>query len=124
MSGRKSNLIKYQTVTSGSMGADVTSAVTNIEFQDNIGVQLNFTGTPVGTFAVQVSIDYGQDAYGNVTSTGNWIPISLSTTPTAAGAADQIYISLNQLDAPWIRVKYTRTSGTGTLNAYICGKQV
>jgi hypothetical protein len=105
------------------MAGNLTSAVTNIEFLDNIGVQFNFTGTPTGTFQVQVSADYSQDQQGNVLNAGNWIGL-LSVLPTASGSADSAYVDLNQLSAPWIRAIYTRTSGTGTLNAYIVAKQV
>ena len=104
--------------------ASITSVATNIQYLDNIGIQLNFTGSPNGTFAVQVSADYQQDPEGSIRVPGNWIPIALPSTPLASGSAGQIYIDLNQLSAPYIRVVYTKTSGTGTLNAFVTGKQV
>lgn len=125
MAGRKNSLVKFQTITSGDMSqATLTSAVTNIEYLDNIGIQLNWTGTPTGTFSVEISMDYSQDQLGNVTNAGNWIAVTLSPAITASGSADQAYIDLNQLSAPWIRTKYTKTSSTGTLNAFICGKMI
>jgi hypothetical protein len=124
MGGIKNQLLKYQTVTNGSMTgtSTITSAVTNIQNMDNVGIQLNFTGTPNGTFFVQVSADYAQNSQGVVTNAGNWITVTLPTTPVAAGAANQIYIDMNQLSAPWIRFQYTNSSGAGTLNAFITGK--
>lgn len=104
--------------------ASVTSAVTNIQFLDNIGYQFNFTGTPTGTFVIQVSADYAQDNQGNVTNVGNWIPISFTSPPVASGSPGTIYIDLNELSAPWIQAVYTKTSGTGTLNAYVTGKML
>lgn len=125
MSGRKLTLKQFQTITSGDMSqASLTSRVTNIQRLDNIGIQLNFTGAPVGTFAVQVSADYNQDTEGNVTNAGHWVPISLSPSPAASGSAASIYIDLAELSAPWIRVVYTKTSGTGVLNSYITGKMI
>ncbi len=125
MSGRKNALLKFQTITAGDMSlASITSQVTNIQFLDNIGVQLNFTGSPVGTFAVQISADHAQDAEGNVTVAGNWIALTLSPAPVASGSSNSIYIDMQQLSAPWIRVVYTKTSGTGTLNAFICAKMI
>lgn len=106
------------------MGGDVTSSVTNIQFLDNIAYQVNFTGTPVGTFSVEVSVDHAQDSQGNVTVTGTWNALTLSPTPAASGAAGSAYIDLNQLSAAYVRIKYTRTSGTGTLNGYITGKML
>lgn len=121
---RKNQLTKFQNITAGDMSGNITSPVTAIHFLDDIGVQFNFTGTPTGTFQVQVSIDYAQDLEGNVTNAGNWIPITLTPAPVAAGAAGQIYIDLNMLSSPWIRVAYVFTSGTGTLNSFITGKEV
>lgn len=122
---RKNNLLKFQNIVNGDMSqTSVTSAVTCIQFLDNIGLQLNFTGVPVGTFAVQVSADYAQDAMGNVTNAGNWIAITLPIPPAASGSPDKIGIDLNQIAFPWIRVVYTKTSGTGTLNGFITGKML
>lgn len=122
---RKNQLTKFQNITNGDMStASITSPATAIHFMDDIGVQFNFTGAPVGTFEVQVSIDYMQDQEGNIQDPGHWIPITLNPSPIAAGVAGQIYIDLNMLSSPWIRVVYTRTSGTGTLNAFITGKEV
>lgn len=120
---RKSQLVKFKTITNGDMSSSITGAVTNIEWQDNIGIQLNFTGAPSGTFQVQISADY-EKINNTVTNAGNWISLVLSPVPTAAGAADNIYVDITQISAPWIRVVYTRTSGTGILNAFIVGKQV
>lgn len=112
-------------VTDGNMSlASITSNPTNIAYMDNIVVQLNFTGTPVGTFEIQVSIDYEQDDQGNVLNTGNWTALALSPNPAAAGSAATIFLDLNQMGSMWVRVKYTRTSGTGTLNAFIAAKML
>lgn len=131
---RKNNLRLYQSITNGNMAsASLTSAVTNIQWLDNIGIQLNFTGSPVGDFAVQVSADYAQDDNGNVTNPGNWVPLTLTylvgstfvsaqSVPTSVGSP--IYLDLNELSCPWIRVVYTKTSGTGTLNAFITAKMI
>lgn len=110
------------------MASSITSPVTNIEFLDNIGVQLNFTGSPSGNFQVQLSIDYNQDNNGNVISAGNWTPIYFSD-PRIAGTnippalGSPIYLDLNQLSAPWIRIVYTG-GGSGTLNAFIAAKML
>ena len=134
MSGRKNNLRQFQSITSGDMSTvSITSAVTSIQWLDNVGIQLNFSGSPVGTFAVQVSADYAQDTEGNVQNPGHWIPLVLTyfisggftsdtSVPTSVGSP--IYLDLNQLSAPWIRVVYTKGSGTGTLNAFITAKLV
>lgn len=123
MSNRKSNLRQWQMVTAGDMSAAITSDVTNIQFLDNIGIQLNFTGTPTGTFQVQVSADFARDDGGRVTNAGNWIPLVLSPVPAATGTAGFIYIDIIQTSAPWIRVTYSGT-GAGSLNAFITAKMI
>jgi len=111
----------------------LTSSVTNIQFLDDVGYQFVWTGSPVGTIAVQVSADYAQDFSGNVTNSGNWTPITLSylsggsfvnsqSIPTSVGSP--VYLDLALLSAPWIRAVYTNSSGTGTLTATITAKEV
>lgn len=104
------------------MSGNLVSQITNIEFQDNIGIQINFTGSAVGTFNVQISSDYKQDSQGVVQNAGNWISLVLNPAPVAAGSANQIFIDMNQLSAPWIRLIYTASSSTGVLNAFISAK--
>lgn len=100
------------------MSGNIVSAITNIEYLDDIGYQVNFPTTALGTFSVQVCMDYN-----SVTGTANWNDYPFTTTPTADGVLTSIYLDMPLLSAPWIRLIYTRTSGTGTLNAFICGKQ-
>lgn len=96
------------------MGGDITGTAMDISGLDNIGVQLVFTGTPTGTFTIQGSND-------NTT----WANITTSpTTISASGSASDHLISLSGLPFHYLRVKYTRASSTGTLNAYVTGKAV
>ena len=129
---RKNVLTQYQIITNASMSSTVTSAVTNIQFLDNIGLQLNWTGSPTGNFAAQVSADYAIDIVTNtILSSGNWAPIllnywngsSVTTAPSIpASVGSPIYLDLNQLSAPYIRVVFTSSSGSGTANGYITSK--
>jgi hypothetical protein len=122
---RKNNLRAFQNIVNGDMSqASITSAVTDIQFLDNIGFQFNFTGTPVGTFSIEVSIDYAQDFNGNVLNAGNWVPVNLMPVPVASGAAGSVYVDLHLVSFPWIRAVYTRTSGSGTLNGFISAKMI
>lgn len=107
------------------MSGNLTSAVSNILNMDNPGIEFVWSGTsPVGTCSVEVSLDYNQDINGNVTNPGTWVSLTLVPTPAVSGNTGAIYIDINQISAPWIRTKYTRVSGTGTLQGYICGKTV
>ena len=130
---RKNNLRQFKTIDAGDMSANITSSITNIQFLDNIGIQLNFSGSPVGDFQIEVSADYAQDLNGAVSNPGNWTPVLLGymlsgsytmddVIPSSVGSP--VYIDLNQLSAPWIRIVYTATSGSGSLDAIITAKMV
>lgn len=119
------NLLEsFHFIVATSMGASATSAAIEVKRQDNVGIQLNWTGTPTGTFAVQISADYKVDNNGNVMNAGNWISLPLSPAIAAAGSADVAFIDINQTGAAYIRVVYTRSSGTGVLDGYITAKGV
>jgi hypothetical protein len=120
MSGRKNALIPYHLISAGDLSDDLTSDIVIIQYLDNIALQLNCVGTAVGTFAVEVSLDYNQ----STKNPGTWVAVSLPEVPAVAGADKNIFIDLNQLAASALRVTYTSTSGTGTVNAYIAGKMV
>jgi hypothetical protein len=101
-------------VTAGSMAAaSITSDWIPITGIDNINVQCAWTGTPTGTFDVQVSLDAST-------------PTSLVINPalTAAGSASNFDLDLNQQGAAYFRVIYTRTGSTGTLNCTAYGKKI
>jgi len=125
MSARKNILAPFPIIEDGDMSlASLTSEITNIQYLDNIVIELDFTGTPTGTFEVQGSLSFERDIYGNVTNPGNWTALNLVSSPVASGVAGTILIDMNQLSFPYIRVVYTRTGGTGVLNALIGGKQL
>lgn len=121
---RKNVLPKYQIVSAGDMSqSSITSSVTNIQFLDNIGIQVDITtGTPTGSLAVQVSADYYQSPEGAVLNSGHWVTVT--SQAIAAGAPADTYFDLGELSAPFIRLLYTKTGGTGSLDAFIVGKEI
>lgn len=126
MSGRKNVLGKFQIVTAGDQSlATVASTITNIQGMDNLGIQVHIaSGTASGTFDVQISADH-VEINGVVTTVGNWVSLGSTYTATVtSGSPADIYFDLNQLSAPYIRLLYTKTSGTGTFNAFIVGKMI
>lgn len=102
------------------MAASILSNPQRIQFQDNVGIELIWTGTPTGSFTVEISIDYDPERH----IAGNWVNLPLSPSIGAVGTPDVAYIDLNQLSAPYIRVRFTRTAGTGTLDCYVAAKGV
>lgn len=109
-----------------SMASSFNSLPTMIKYLDNVSYQINITtSNSTGTFSIQGSNDY-QAADGlNSAATGNWVTLTLSGTPVAAGANDNIMLTLNQLPFRAIRLVYvSAVAGTGTCNCYIVAKQL
>jgi hypothetical protein len=103
----------FQLVSAGDMSATITSARVDIRYLDNISVQLNFTGSPTGTFDVLGSIDGI-----------NYIALTISPALAATGSGGQLLVDLNQLSVPFIKVRYNFTSGSGSLDVWVSGKEV
>ncbi len=120
------NLLRPLTLLSAvSMSTDITSVAVEIKNQDNIGVQLNWTtADAIGAFSIQISSDHVQDLEGNIQTPGNWISLPLSPGISSAGNSDTAYVDLNQMSAQYMRVLYTRTSGSGTVTAIVVAKGV
>ena len=112
----------YSVITNGNMSTSLTSEVTIIQKISYVSYSVAFTGTPVGTFSVEVSNDYALNPDGTVKNSGTWTAVTLTSSPAATGSADNGFIDLSGISAYAIRLKYTRSSGTGTLNAVINGK--
>ena len=110
--GVKRTLDYQELVVDGDMSSDVTSSSTNILHMDRVGYQLSWSGTPTGTFSVEVSNDESV-----------WVPLTLSASVAAAGSADDAFIDC-ETAAKFIRFKYTASSGSGTLQAHITGKSI
>lgn len=119
------NLLKPVHFLSGqSLATSFTSSAIEVRNQDNVGIQLHWTGAPVGVFGVQVSSDHMEDLEGNIQVAGNWVAIPLNPTVSASGSGDDAYIDLNQISAQYVRLVYTRTSGTGSVDAIAVAKGV
>jgi len=127
MSGRKNVLYTYQDplITAASMAASITGTPVNINFMDNVGIQLAWSGSnPIGSITFQVSLDYDPN-----NSVGTWTTVQLTPgnnlTISPAGTADNAYVDLNQLSATYIRVIYTTApTSSGALTAKIAAKML
>lgn len=116
------NFLHKQVIVNGAMTGTsvITSQITNIRGMDNVFYDIQFSGSPTGTFSVQVSSSYDPITNPNAI----FIPLVLSPVPVASGSSGVIGIDINQEGAQWIKLVYTNTSGTGTLNAYISAKAI
>lgn len=101
--------IKTQIITAGDMSGDVTSSTVDLTGYNAAKIELVFTGAPVGTFAVQERLS----------ESAAWATLDFAATISASGAPDTHILNLNFICTYQIRVVYTRTSGTGSLDAWI-----
>jgi hypothetical protein len=117
-------LIKaHPLIVNASMAADVISPITISTQTSFLSYNMTWTGTPVGTFNVEVCNDAQYNADGSyISGTGSWVPLTLSATTDATGSAGTGFIDIRGTGAGFIRLHYVRTSGSGTLNVSMSGK--
>ena len=120
------NLIPPVTVFNNvDISVNQISAPIHVQYSDNIGIQFVWTGTPTGTFGVNVSNTANLGANGLITG-GTWTPLVLTApnNPAAVGAAGNGFIDLNQIGAAFVQVTYTAASGSGNCTAVLTAKPV
>lgn len=118
--GRKNVIVPYKIIDDGSMAGDITSAVTDVQYQDNVGIIVAWTGTaPLGELQVEVANDVYNDPDAIV-----WDALDFGSTISVAGNTGQHSLNIQSLPYTKIRLKYVRTSGTGTINAILTSKVV
>ena len=99
-------------IVAGTMASNVTGPSTNILYTDRVGFQIVYTGTPTGSFSVEVSNDET-----------TWQELTLSTAVSAAGSAGNDFIDA-ETSAKFVRLVYTASSGSGSLDVHITAKSI
>lgn len=96
------------------MSAAVSHSLsTNVNFQDNQGIIVTWTGTsPVGVLTFEVSND-------GLT----WVALDFGTPIAISGNSGNHLVNINQISCSNLRATYTKTSGTGVLLASLTSKQ-
>lgn len=113
----------HSVMTNRSMAASITSEVTIVKKLSQISYDISWTGTaPVGVMSIEVSNTYSQNADGTVRNAGNWTTVTLTSTTNVSGATGNGFIDVVATGSFAMRLIYTRTSGTGTMNATINAK--
>lgn len=125
----RSNLRPQPVIVNGSMAGNLISAPTVLQSLSGCSYSASWVGTaPVGTLSVQVSNDYSLTATGQVNNPGTWNTLTLSvagalaTTIPVTGSPGNDFIDILKTEAYAIRLIYTATSGTGTMQAIFNGK--
>jgi hypothetical protein len=117
---RKNVIHAFQMINSGDASADITSNPTSVVNLDVASIFISWTGTPVGEITVQAQ----QRKSNEDLTEADWFDIDLGATVTVDNTESEHQILFKQVPFTDIRVKYTSTSGTGTLNAVITSKQI
>jgi len=108
---------QVQMISAGDMSSSITSPGVDLQDVPLASIQAVWTGAaPVGTLILQTSGDIV--ATQNLVT--NWSDFSGSSV-AVSGNGDVMY-NLANAGYRWVRIKYTRTSGTGTINAILSAK--
>lgn len=103
------NLFNYKIVTDQAMSGNISSSEVDLSKCDGYSIYAKWTGAPVGTLKLTVSVDGI-----------NYVDLSGSETEVS-GAGDAMWeVATAYYDK--VKAVYTRTSGTGTLNVQCNGK--
>ena len=113
----------FPVIVNGDMSGDLTSAITITQKLSMISYSIAWNGTsPVGVITVEVSNDYAVNSDGTVANPGTWNALPLSVTCNVTGNSDTGFIDIDATAGYALRVKYTRTSGTGTMQVTVAAK--
>lgn len=124
MSRKNTHLHVMKDASSGNssldLSANITSQATNVQNSDNIGIQLVWSGTsPSGEAFVETSNDYDP-----IKNTGTWAALDFGRDILITGNTGNHLININLVPFAWIRLTYTRVSGSGDLVSTLVMKQV
>jgi len=119
-------LINKPIINAASMASNINGPVTIIQRLPGISYDIQWTGTPTGTFTVQVSNSYFTDNEGNVIGTPNWTNLPTAsfsgTYPVPSGSAGAGFLDVVGTEAYAVRLIYTASSSTGALTVYAAAK--
>lgn len=112
-----------QILTNGNMTgtATINSEIIDCNQVWAYSIQAVYSGTPSGTIKLQASADIvNLGADGSQPTISNWT--DLSGTVALSGTAGSSMFTNANFGYRWVRLSYTNSSGTGTLNAVINAK--
>ena len=121
--GRK-DILKYQIVPtqSGATSFDTKSNPTCIDYQDNVSLQVYWTGSLVGVLKVFVSNDNINPKLGQTVT--NWSELDFGSTLAVDGTHTDMLININQNSFSFIAIGYVATSGTGNITAQLTSRMI
>lgn len=108
------NTVNKGSVPSGIVNGVMTgtstiySQIIDVSRMDNIGLEVAWSGTAVGTLSVLVS-----------NSGINWPSLTFDPVlAQPAGVAGEYFVGITQGQFKWVMLQYTNASGVGSLTVY------
>lgn len=112
----KNQIKSYTLLDAVSLSSSIASAAEDVQFLDNIGLNIDWTGNPTGTITIEGS---------NSTTASTFKSLTFDPVLTQpAGTSGGYLVNLNQFPWSYVRVAYARSSGTGTLTVTLAAKSV
>lgn len=111
---RKNIVASYAMIDAGDLSGNLTSEIVNVQNMDKGSVHLSWAGaSPVGVVTVQAR-NGANDA---------WFNLSMGSAIAISGSSGDHQLIFNEMPFTDIRLQYTSTSGTGSMDAIITLKQ-
>src|ERR1700676_5819893 len=82
-------------LVNASMTTTVHSNPINIRQVSYVGFDISWTGSPTGSFSVEVSNTYSQFPSGAANNAGNWTALTLSAPVVATGTSGNAFIDID-----------------------------
>jgi hypothetical protein len=115
-------------VTSGSLGASSVSEETILKDYDELMLEFEWSAgsTPVGNLSIEVCSDLGSGARTtwNTLEVTNTLDGTTSSNMAVSGNSGKHVVNFESAPFGILRIRYTRTSGSGTLNVWVSGKSL
>lgn len=120
--GRKSTIQAYQFFDSADLSGNLESASFNVKNLDKASLRLSWTSADaLGEFKIQAR----QELESKTDDTEGWFDLEFGNTiPLDATSQSDHQILFNELPFVELRIVYTATSGSGTLNGKLTAKVV
>lgn len=114
-----SDYLHDQIVDGGDLSGDLASSIMDIRHLYVGAIHLIWTGSPVGDFTVEASAK--KVSKSSDLADADFETVADSTQAAGGGAGSHVY-NLTDLGYRWLRLKFTSTSGTGSLDAWAIAK--
>lgn len=115
MGGRKNVVKSFKMIDAGDISSNITSHTVNVINLDNASIHVEWAGAAInGTMVVQAKNG----------ESDSWYDLDMGGVISLTGAGGDHQLVFNSLPFTDIRLVYTATAGTGTLDAKISAKVV